>query len=290
MNQGATGLERTRLDNPIINSAYAVPSRHHEFDADGRPTGRILDGRRASEYFVPIPPPKKQGSAAAQMALAFNPPARRETATVVNDLRPIVDLWRSQDYVGLDRRSPSRLLLNHWRADLNPERERRLYFAQIEALETLIYLAEVASEGKRADLRSVFRHIEDANAAFNDGLPRIACKMATGSGKTAVLAMIIAWQTLNRAEVGKSDDRFCDRFLVVAPGITVRDRLRVLEPSATQNVYDQLDLVPAGELRRTLNRARVVVTNYHAFLPRTLVSTTRPITAIGRSRRSSASA
>ncbi len=272
-------MAQARLDNPIINSAYVEPDRHHQFDDEGRPTGRILEGRRASEYFVPIPPPKSARGAAAelQLGLGLVTSQKREAATVVNDLRPLVQLWRRNDYPGLDRHSPSRLLLRHWRPDTNPGRERRLYFAQIEALESLIYLTEVADPA-RHDLRAVFDRLKAVNQQFNLGLPRLASKMATGSGKTAVMAMIIAWQTLNRAQAPKSDTRFCDRFLVVAPGITVRDRLRVLAPSEPRetNVYDSLDLVPEGELRRTLNRARVAVVNYHQFMPRTKAEAAGP--------------
>src|SRR5439155_311482 len=95
---------------------------------------------------------------------------------------------------------------------------------------------------------------------------RIACKMATGSGKTVVMAMLIAWQVLNKRRY-PHDKRFTDAFLVVAPGITIRDRLRVLLPSDPNNYYKELDLVPA-ESRGELGAARVVVTNFHAFKPR----------------------
>jgi type III restriction enzyme len=108
--------------------------------------------------------------------------------------------------------------------------------------------------------------VDEANAVHNARLPRTALKMATGSGKTVVMAMLIAWQTLNHAHSPR-DARFTNRFLVVTPGITIRDRLRVLLPSDDQNYYKQRDLVPA-DLWGSLKTAHVVITNYHAFLPR----------------------
>ena len=111
-------------------------------------------------------------------------------------------------------------LLEHWR---DPSRERKLFFCQREAVETLIYLSEVAPKRFR-------KQIEDANAEANPGLYRLACKMATGSGKTIVMGMIIAWHAVNKARRPKAR-MFSDAFLIVAPGITIRDRLQVLHPS-----------------------------------------------------------
>ncbi len=145
-------------------------------------------------------------------------------------------------------------LLRHWR---NPERERRLFFCQIEAVETAIWLAEVAPRTELDRLRAL-------NADANPELFRVALKIATGAGKTTVMAMLIAWQTLNAARDPRIA-RFTDAFLIVTPGITIRDRLRVLLPNDPDNYYTPLDLVPPDMLRRRCSRRRIVITNYHAF-------------------------
>jgi type III restriction enzyme len=152
----------------------------------------------------------------------------------------------------------TRKLLQHW---ADKDRENRVLFCQREAAETIIFLTEVAGRhGSYTDWR---KRLEPDNQAHNSGLPRAALKMATGSGKTVVMAMLIAWQTLNK-QYSPRDVRFTDRFLVVTPGITIRDRLRVLLPEDVENYYDLRDLVPT-DLKGGLDKARIVITNYHAF-------------------------
>ncbi len=141
-----------------------------------------------------------------------------------------------------------------------PERERRLFFCQVEALETVIYLTEVA--GKYGDAWIENRLRQD-NLDANPQLFRLAIKMATGSGKTVVMAMLIAWHALNKL-ANPQDARFSDAFLIVTPGITIRDRLRVLLPNDPQNYYRQLDLAPPDQLPE-LGQARLLITNFHAF-------------------------
>ena len=164
--------------------------------------------------------------------------------------------WREGGYVGTTR-TTSRLL-EYW---TNADRERKLFFCQQEALETAIYLTEVAAGFGDAWIENELRQ---ENTDFNGGLPRVALKMATGSGKTVVMAMLIAWQALNKLE-DRHDKRFSDAFLIVAPGITIRDRLRVLLPQDPDNYYRERDLVPA-DLAERLGQARVVIANYHGFL------------------------
>src|SRR5262249_17878327 len=132
-----------------------------------------------------------------------------------------------------------------------------------EALETLIYLTEAAS--KSNDER-IFKKLRDAAEAAGTTLLRMAVKMATGTGKTGVMAMLIAWMTLNRRAYPQSS-KFADAFLIVAPGITIRDRLRVLLPSDPNNIYKAYDLVPAEALAE-LGTAKIVITNFHAFKAR----------------------
>ena len=133
-----------------------------------------------------------------------------------------------QDYPHITART--RDLLDHWRDE---DRERRLFFCQIEAAETAIYLTEAAEQLGDTKALNVIRA---ENAQLNGGLPRLAFKMATGSGKTVVMAMLIAWQALNK-QANPQDRRFSDRFLIVTPGITIRDRLRVLLPNDPENYY-----------------------------------------------------
>ncbi len=151
-------------------------------------------------------------------------------------------------------------LLEYWTA---PDRNRRLFFCQIEALETIIYATEVAKKYGDTWIENDLRKFnEDANP----GLYRIATKMATGSGKTVVMAMLIAWHVLNK-RANPQDKRFGDAFLICTPGITIRDRLRVLLPNDPQNYYRLMEIVPP-ERRGELDSAKIVITNFHAFLRR----------------------
>ena len=249
------------LDNPILNSPYDAPAAHFVLGPSG-PTGEVRDGRRPSESFVAVPTGKKagKGQAVDQQAIDFDITGeRREVNTLINDIRARVEMWRARGYNGV---TPiSRKLLLHW---ADPTREDRVLFCQREAAETAIFLAEVAGRHGEPDFRT---RLEPFNAEQNAGMPRTALKMATGTGKTIVMAMLIAWQTANKA-YSPRDARFTNRFLVVTPGITIRDRLRVLLPEDTGNYYDERDLIPL-DLKDTLNDASIVITNYHAFLPRT---------------------
>lgn len=263
------------LANPVLNGPFDAPTRHFELGPKG-PTGAILSGRRPSESFIPVPQTKKGKRVAveAQDALDFDATHERvEKNTLINDLRKAVDAWRAANYPGST--PTTKKLLLHW---ADPARENRVLFCQREAAETAIFLAEVA--GRRVEVAEHLRtptartvevadwreRLEAANAEHNEGLPRIALKMATGSGKTVVMAMLIAWNTLNKAQ-SPNDARFAKRFLIVTPGITIRDRLRVLDPSEPDNYYDLRDLVPS-DLRALLGQAQIVITNYHAFNPK----------------------
>ena len=136
----------------------------------------------------------------------------------------------------------------------------RLFFCQIEALETAIYVLKVA---KKVGDVWIENDLQKFNQAANPLLDRVALKMATGSGKTVVMAMLIAWQTLNKLANAR-DTRYSDSFLIVTPGITIRDRLRVLLPNDPNDYYRGLDIVPSHQLDQ-LQQAKFVLTNYHAF-------------------------
>ena len=164
--------------------------------------------------------------------------------------------WRKGGHVGVT--GVTARLLSYW---TNPEREKPLFFCQVEAVETAIYITEVARKYGDAWIENDLR---TANDTSNPGLQRIAMKMATGSGKTVVMAMLIAWQALNKIE-DRHDARFSDAFLLVTPGITIRDRLRVLLPTDPDNYYRQRGVLPP-DLLEQLGQARILITNYHAFL------------------------
>jgi len=242
------------IENPVINSAFKEPTCHFRFSDEGI-TDEIVESRRTSAYFIPIAPPKKKGK---QDKLSFETEWTQDRVKenrFINRVRERVKIWRNGGYVGVTR--ATNRLLEYWN---DPSRERKLFFCQIEALETIIYITEVAKKYGDTWIESGLR---DANETANPQLSRIAFKMATGSGKTVVMAMLIAWHTLNKLE-NPQDARFSDTFLIVTPGITIRDRLRVLLPNDPQNYYRERDIVPAS-LMEALGRAKILITNFHGF-------------------------
>lgn len=249
------------IENPIINSPYLEPAKHWELDAAGQPTGEQVEGRRPSMQYTSVALPKK-GSPAAQSALfdydGFNEFASSNDTIAM--IRQLVADWRRGGYQNIT--PTTRRLLEYWS---NENRSRRLFFAQIEAVETAIYLTEV---GTKLGKGWIGEKLAQENSEHNAGLPRIALKMATGSGKTVVMAMLISWQVLNKV-AAPQDKRFTKKFLLVAPGITIRDRLRVLQPSDPNGgYYMEMDLVPS-DLRPQLGQARIAITNFHSFMLKT---------------------
>ena len=252
------------IENPVINSPFAEPERHFKFDENGI-TNEIIQSRRQSEYFIPVPRPKGLRANPDQGVIDFGDDWLKndiEPNKFINEVREKVITWRKGGYRGI---TPiTRQLLGHWN---NPDRENKLFFCQIEAVETAIYITEVA---KKQGAGWVENQIRDANAEANSPLYRIAFKMATGAGKTVVMAMLIAWHTLNKV-ANRRDKRFSDAFLIVTPGVTIRERLNVLLPQERENYYKERDIVPLGH-REELAKANIVITNYHAFKPRKDVS------------------
>ena len=184
-----------------------------------------------------------------------------DVTAAVNEIRRHVDQWRnipSPNNWGVTPET-ARLLL-HWRQ--HNFSNYRPFFCQVEAVETLIWLTEVAPKLSAADRRALDR-LADVNNEANPELLRIALKLATGAGKTTVMAMIIAWQTINAVRHPNSR-RFTRGFLVVTPGLTIKDRLRVLQPNDPDSYYASRELVP-GEMLEDLQRAKIVITNYHAL-------------------------
>ncbi|MDV2989180.1 MAG: DEAD/DEAH box helicase family protein [Dehalogenimonas sp.] len=246
------------IENPVLNSAFIEPVRHFRFSSEGI-TDEVIESRRISTYFVPIARPKSKGK---QLAFGTEWTEERiQENEFINRVRGRVSVWRKGGYVGIT--TATRRLLEYW---TNPERERKLFFCQIEALESVIYLTEVA--GKYGD-SWIENELREFNRLANPDLFRIAFKMATGSGKTVVMAMLIAWHVLNK-KANPQDTRFTDTFLIVTPGITIRDRLRVLLPNDPQNYYLQRDILTKEQLQE-IGQAKIVITNFHAFKQRELV-------------------
>lgn len=245
------------LENPILNSPFRAPARHWELDDAGMPTGGCVENRRTSEYIVPIPQSRRQGG---QLEFAYD--AGGQVAFKANDLvnriRDRVDDWRRLPSGQWGVTYETARLLRHWR---ETSRDRPLFFCQVEAAETIIWLTEVAPKNKAYEEFAVAaaKHSE----AANPGLFRLAMKLATGAGKTTVMAMLIAWHAVNKARRPNSK-MFTDAFLIIAPGITIKDRLRVLMPEAPDSIYNRLSIVPS-DMMGDLRKARIVVTNYHAF-------------------------
>jgi type III restriction enzyme len=262
------------IEDPILNSPFEVPTRHFKFTEEGI-SNEIVPKRRSSAYFIPVPRPRNSRKG-AQLAFDTEWTADRlQENDFINRVRAKVAQWSASNYANSPITSVTRQLLAHWRAQ---DRERRLFFCQLEAAETAIYLTEVAPKWDSW----IENQLRDANMAANPELYRIALKMATGSGKTVLMAMIIAWQALNKF-ANPQDARFSDSFLVVTPGITIRDRLRVLLPNDTETYYKGLDLVTPEQLVQ-LEAAKIIVTNFHAFKARELVDASKLTKSILRAK------
>ena len=253
------------FQRPILNSPYLSPSRHWELDASGQPTQRVLETRRPADFITPIPRPKKQKGAGKQESLLFDEGLSTQDtqyhSAIINGVRAEVDKWRALRNPADWKVTPETArLLQHWRhhqfAGVRP------FFCQVEAAETAIWLTEVAPQLGKAGQRFI-EHLESANHEANPGLARLALKLATGAGKTTVMAMLIAWQTVNAVRRPNSR-KFTRGFLIVAPGLTIRDRLRVLKPNDPDSYFRHREIVP-GDMLPDLDRARIVITNYHAF-------------------------
>ncbi|MEI6654302.1 MAG: DEAD/DEAH box helicase family protein [Verrucomicrobiota bacterium] len=255
------------FDHPILNSPYECPRRHWELASDGQPTQRLIENRRRAEFITPIPKPKKRKGSAKQDEMVFDEGKGLSTAqqqydptSIINQVRGHVDTWRNLSNPGHWQVTPETArLLQHWRH--HPFSGVRPFFCQIEAVETAIWLTEVAPlsvAGKR-----LLEHLASANKDANPELDRLALKLATGAGKTTVMAMLIAWQTINAVRRPGSK-HFTRGFLVVSPGLTIKDRLRVLQPNDPDSYYKNRELVPSDMLD-DVNRAKIVITNYHAF-------------------------
>ena len=256
------------FEHPILYSPYEYPARHWELDEQGQPTQKIIESRRRVKLITPIPKPRKRKKGAKQESFVFDEGKGLSTqeqqydpTPIINEIRQHVNRWRAWPNPNDWQVTPETArLLQHWRhyrfSDIRP------FFCQIEAVETTIWLTEVAPKSGKTG-RTFLDHLAAANQEANPELLRLALKLATGTGKTTVMAMLIAWQTINAVRRPNSK-KFTRGFLVVTPGITIRDRLRVLQPNDPDTYYVSRELVP-GDMVADLDRAKIVITNYHAF-------------------------
>jgi type III restriction enzyme len=270
------------FEKPILNSPYAYPAQHWELDEDGQPTNQILPRRRRAEFFTPIPKPKKRRQGGIQKELVLygddglsTESQQYDPTPIINSIRDQVALWRKISNPSDWKVTPETArLLQHWRD--HHFQAIRPFFCQIEAVETAIWLAEVAPKlGKTG--QQFLNYLDNANGEANPELLRVALKLATGAGKTTVMAMLIAWQTVNAVRHPQSK-KFTRGFLIVTPGITIRDRLRVLQPNDPDSYYADRELVP-NDMLADIARAKIVITNYHSFKLRERLD----ISKVGRS-------
>ena len=258
------------FDQPILNSPYEYPNQHWELDDARQPTGQVLPRRRMADFVAPIPKPKKQrqsqDSVQKTLALFDTEGISDESQTydlsfLITNIREKVNAWRQlSDPQRWNVTPTTERLLSHWRHyDFQGIRP---FFCQVEAMETAIWLMEVAPKSGKKE-KAFLEHIQTVNHEANPDLLRVCLKLATGAGKTTVMAMLIAWQTLNAVRHPNSK-RFTKDFLIVTPGITIRDRLQVLKPNDANSYYNTRDLVPS-DMVLDLQKANIVITNYHAF-------------------------
>ena len=231
-------MGRTAIDQLIVNKPYDEPEVHWSYNRE-RQTFFREKGRRPAGYLI-----------ASGASRTYDDPGVFVEIPLVNRIRPRVKAWRNAGYPGVT--AITKRLLEHW-SDPEEFENRRFFFCQLEAVETLIWLAEAA------DSERVGIDIPGDGGEFQ----RLCAKMATGTGKTVVMALVIAWHVLNKVAFPQ-DTRFAKNVLVIAPGLTIRNRLAVLEPSNQGNYYEAFHVVPSPLLDR-LRQGKVVVRNWHAL-------------------------
>ncbi|MBS1775360.1 MAG: DEAD/DEAH box helicase family protein [Bacteroidetes bacterium] len=226
------------INKLIINSPYVEPQQYWEYIRDTREF-ILKEGRRPAGYVV-----------ASESSKSFDDPGTFIEIDLVNTIRPRIKKWREDGYPGVT--GITKRLLQHWQ-DPEERKDRRFFFCQLEAIETLIWLTE-APEADKTGIE-----IPGDGGEFS----RWCNKMATGSGKTIVMSMLIAWNVLNKVANGK-DTRFSKNVLIVAPGLTVRNRLSVLNPTDPENYYEEFNIVPSG-LMDSLRQGKIKIINWHGL-------------------------
>ena len=230
-----------KINGPlIINNPYSEPTEHWKYIRETQ-SFDLVEGRRAAGFW----------KATQHSAQVSDDPGEFVPMDLVNSIRPRVRKWREAGYPNCT--GITRDLLRYWNDKEN--REQNFFFCQIEAVETAIWLLE-APEGEKKGIEIV-----------GDGSDwqRLCLKLATGTGKTVVMAMLIVWQALNKI-ANIRDNRFSKHILIIAPGLTVKDRLQVLMPDGEENFYEEFNVVDSS-MRQELLQAQIKVTNWHALAP-----------------------
>jgi type III restriction enzyme len=245
------------VPEPILNSPFEEPGEHWNIEEGATPEKR--SGRRPAGYFYrdPKAPPSDDEHAAR---------GTWQELALVNLIRERVKQWRAQAYPGVTRTTLD--LFNYWRRD---GRQHRLFFAQLEAAEIIIFLTEARADFRQGIDVPIDEPSDEGKARGLKAFTRYALKMATGTGKTTVMGMLAAWSVLNKIN-DRSDGRFSDTILIVCPNVTIRNRLGELHPEDGEaSLYRQRDLVPE-HLMADLTKGRVIVTNWHVFEPQSVQS------------------
>ena len=280
------------FEKPILNSPYESPTQHWELDGAGQPTEVINSSRRPSSFITPVPAPRKgsrrgKGGSDDQLSMVLDTgddlsdeKQQYNDSRYINDIRKFVEQWRHLPKERDWKVTPETArLLRHWRS--RDFETIRPFFCQVEAVETAIWLTEVAPKmGKRT--KDIFDRLKIVNEEANPEIFRIAFKLATGAGKTTVMAMLMAWQTINAVRYPRAKS-FSRAFLIVTPGITIKDRLRVLQPNDPESYYKNRELIP-DDMKRDMEKARIVITNYHAFKLREIVDVSKTGRALLKGR------
>ena len=249
------------VEQPIINSPFHPPQYHWDLNTSAKALDHVLDGRRPSQDIPPVAGNKNmQGRVKLRLPDQFG--AVWEPLKLVNDIRERVLEWTKTNPPYEGATPTSRELIDHW---TNPE-ACQLYFAQLDAILTHIYLHEVAPPELR-------ERLHDINRRYNEGIHRMAHKMATATGKTPVMAMLILYHAANQ-NADPDDQRFVRRFLVITPGITVKERLQdSLNPGHEDNDWTAFSLAPPGDRwERALTSTSINIINYHQMEPKQVIS------------------
>ena len=277
---GQAQLPVQPVDRPILCNPYEEPRDHWIYDKETGAASRAGTRRPASYWY------KTERTGSAQLTLTGLAEEERDDLPLVNALREDVRKWREAGHPGAT--NVTRDLLRHWS---RIDRQRRLFFCQIEAVETIIYLQEIRFPGKvgirgnpklsKDDLSRMLaaerpsfskpgqeffpRLIDPGQDVSLAALRRIACKMATGSGKTVVMSMVVAWAFCNRGQ-NPATTLYPNGVLICCPNLTVKERLQVLRPERPDNYYNEFDIVPL-KYRPLMQSGKVLVTNWHRFAP-----------------------
>lgn len=231
-------------ENPVLRTPYEGPENHWRLDARGRSVDEIDEGRRLSGADLGVP-----GSGVDKSSDGIESAEDHEPHRTINELRARLVRWRAGQYPGVS--STTRKLLEYWSSR---DTWMRPFWCQLEAIETLIWLLEAGPVCAPDDCHRFRHRLQEVNSEWNHGIPRVALKMATGTGKTVVMAMIALWWTARRQ--GPTD------VIVIAPNLTVRERLEELDPKNTKGIWQ---LVAPKAFKHHLRRMTMTILNFQQF-------------------------